>query len=447
MNTSSTFSQLHNKTSHHLIQNPVDMKRAAAIILGGGQGTRLFPLTMWRCKPAMCFGGRYRLIDVPISNSINSGCHKIYVITQYLSTSLHQHIFKTYRSDVFSSGFIELLPAEEKHQNKSWFLGTADAVRQNIDYFIEAPVDYFFILSGDQLYNMDFQKMLYFAKDSDADLVIAALPIEEYDTGRMGILQIDEKSFITNFVEKPQEKKVLKKFRLTKKQIESLDLDPEKNLQFLGSMGIYLFKRQVLLDLLQKDTREDFGKHLIPSQVEKGKTAAYIHQGYWEDIGTIESFYNANIALTNPRPYFNCYDESRPIFSNHTNLPGAMITDTHIKNSIICEGALVEAKEISHSILGRRSIVHKGTVIRDSYVMGNNYYTPPIDSSRLPKHFYIGENCIINKAIIDMHVCIGKNVQLINKDGLKYYDGEDVYIRDGIIVVSRGATIPDGFIL
>lgn len=427
--------------------HPVDMKRVAAIILGGGQGTRLFPLTKWLCKPALCYGGRYRLIDIPISNSINSGCHKIYIITQFLSSSLHQHIFKTYRLDAFSSGFIEVLPAEEKHENKAWFQGTADAVRQNLDYFIDTPADYFLILSGDQLYHMDFEEMLRFARETEADLVIASLPIGEKDAKRMGVLQVDDNHFISSFKEKPQERTELETMKLSKEQMQRLEIRTTSKLDYLGSMGIYLFKRKALIDLLFKDPREDFGKHLIPTQVAEGNTAAYIYQGYWEDIGTIESFYKANMALTEREPLFNCYDEERRIFTSPTHLPGAKIFNTQVNRSIICEGAFVEADEVSHSIVGPRANIQKGTVVRDSYLMGNDFFAPQVASPRLPEKFQIGEYCNIRKAIIDKHVCIGNGVQLINKNNLLHHDDDNVYIRDGIIVVPRGAIIPDGFVL
>lgn len=417
---------------------PIDMNRVAAIILGGGQGTRLFPLTQSRCKPAICFGGRYRLIDVPISNAINSGCHKLFVITQFLSSSLHQHIFQTYRYDIFSSGFLELLPAEQKPKHQEWFQGTADAVRQNIDYFIETPVDYFLILSGDQLYNMDYQEMMRVAKQTDADLTIAALPVDKPNAKRMGLLNIDADNCVVDFCEKPQQEELLQSMRC--------EICPEER-PYLGSMGIYLFKREALLRLLEQDLREDFGKHLIPTKVADGSVAAYIFQGYWEDIGTIESFYNANIALTEPDPLFDCYEEQRPIFSRRYNLPGPKIYDTFVKNAIICEGCVVKGAEVSRSILGPRVVVKKGTVIRDAYLMGNEFYKPPIRSGRLPDELSIGENCLIQKAVLDKHVQIGNGVQLINKNKLSHYNSEDVYIRDGIIVVPRGASLPDGFIL
>lgn len=424
----------------------VDMNRVASIILGGGQGTRLFPLTVTRCKPAISFGGRYRLIDIPMSNSINSGCQKIYIVTQFLSASLHQHIFKTYRLGTFSSGFIELLPAEQKHQNNMWYQGTADAVRQNLDYFAEAPVDYFLILSGDQLYNIDFQKMVHFARQSNADLVVASLPIQEQDAKRMGLLKIDDSYKITSFVEKPQESHLLEPMRLDQKEVTQYALDPSED-HYLASMGIYLFKRDALFKLLFEDPREDFGKHLIPTKVDEGKAYAFIHKGYWEDIGTIESFYKANIALTTQEPHFDWYDEERPIFTSPNNLPGPKIYNSHINHSIICEGCIVDADEVSNSILGPRSIVKKGSIIRSSYLMGNDYYTPPIRTERLPTELQIGENCIIRNTIIDKHVHVGNGVQLINKNKLNTYDSSDVYIRDGIIIVTRGATLPDGFIL
>lgn len=423
-----------------------DMSRVASIILGGGKGTRLFPLTLSRCKPAISFGGNYRLIDVPISNSINSGCHKIFIITQFLSSSLHQHIFRNYRHDFFSSGFIELLPAEEKYSTKGWFEGTADAVRQNIEYFIEIAADYILILSGDQLYSMNYQDMVRVAKQTNADLVVAALPINEEDSKRMGILKIDEHQMITDFIEKPQDQKTLAEFEIPGNMKKKI-LKSKTSCKHLGSMGIYLFKREALLRLLKEDPREDFGKHLLPTMIAKGQSAVYLFNDYWEDIGTISSFYNANIALTAGSPPFNCYDETKPIFMMRSNLPGPKILNTAIHQSIICDGCIVEASEISGSILGPRTIINKDTVIRNSYIMGSDYYTPPIQTDRLPEDLFVGKNCFIEKTIIDKNACIGNNVKLINKENLENYDSPNIYIRDGIIVIPRGATIPDDFIL
>lgn len=427
---------------------PVNMKDVASVILGGGEGTRLYPLTLTRCKPAVNFGGKYRLIDVPISNSIHSDCQKVFILTQFLSSSLHHHIFQTYMQGGRTSGLIEILTAEQKPTQKSWYQGTADAVRQNLDYLLETPVEYFLILSGDQLYNINFTEMVSFAKKVDADVVLAALPVNERDAKRMGILKMNQQGFITDFFEKPQDTALLERLRSPQAVIEELTCSLTDQRRHLGSMGIYLFKRRALVDLLTKDSREDFGKHLIPTQLEYGKVAAFLYDGYWEDIGTIETFYQANMGLTNPVPHFSFHNESRPIFSCRYDLPPAKFFDTQVKQTILCEGVVVEADELTHSILGPRTVIHKGAIIRDSYIMGNDYYESLVtDCHRLPPSPHIGENCILSRTIVDKNVSIGKGVQLINKQKLSHYNGENVFIRDGIIIVPRGATIPDGFIL
>jgi glucose-1-phosphate adenylyltransferase len=426
----------------------VDKKLVASIILGGGEGTRLHPLTLTRCKPAINFGGKYRLIDVPISNSIHAECHRIFVLTQFLSSSLHHHIFQTYMQGGRASGLIEILTAEQRPTNKAWFQGTADAVRQNIDYILESPVEYFLILSGDQLYNINFQEMIRFAQEKDVDVVVAALPVNGQDASRMGILKVDQNNHITDFYEKPQDKATLHKLRSSPEILEKVRGNHVSKRHYLGSMGIYLFKRKALVELLQNDPRADFGKHLIPTKVQKGGIAAYLYDGYWEDIGTIESFYEANMALTKPEPQFSFHNEFRPIFTSRYDLPPAKFSHTQIDQTILCEGAVIEGDEITRSLIGPRSIIQKGSIIRDSYIMGNDYYTSTVcDVRRLPCAPQIGENCIIKKAIIDKNVFIGKGVQLINKQKLTNYDGDNVFVRDGIIIVPRGATLPDGFIL
>jgi len=435
------------KVRQILPPSSVDMGRVAAVILGGGQGTRLFPLTATRCKPAISFGGRYRLIDVPISNCIHSNCRKIFVITQFLSSSLHQHIFQTYRFDSFCSGFIEVIPAEQKPTAYDWFQGTADAVRQNVNYFLDTPADYFLILSGDQLYNMDFHEMVLFAQQSDADLVIATLPVTMSEAKRMGILQVDKKGAIVTFCEKPQSNEQLSSLRTATAVLEERLCSVDSSRQWLGSMGIYLFKRSALFQLLQDDLREDFGKHLIPTKVQQGSACAYIYNGYWEDIGTIESFYHANMALTSDDPPFRCHSEMRPIFSRQQHLPDAKFIQTFLSQAIVCEGSIIDGCEISNSIVGPRSIIGKGTLIRSSYVMGNDFYAPPTSSSNLPESFFIGSNCLISKAVIDKHVHIGNAVRLTNEQQLQHYDSPHVYIRDGIIIVPRGASLPDKFAL
>lgn len=403
----------------------IDMSFVNTIILSGGSGTRLYPLTLTRCKPAICFGGCYRLIDIPMSNALNSGCQKIYILTQFLSASLHQHILKTYRLESYNHGFIEILSAEQKPSKQNWYQGTADAIRQNVEYLTDSDADYFLILSGDQLYQMDFEEMVALAEETEADVVIAGLPVDEISARRMGIFKVDIDQRITHFVEKPQEKK----------ELDSLS-SYIGDKPYLGSMGIYLFKKKILLDILKEDSREDFGKHLIPTLVQRGNTVAYVYPGYWEDIGTIASFYHANINLTTEKPLFNLKDDKFPIHTQQQTLFPTKIQNTLLTSSLFCEGSQIYAKSISHSIIGPRYLIKKGTLIDSSYLLGNDDYQTSI-----------GEDCEIRTAIIDKQVQIGKNVKLINRDGLDFYESATIHIRDGIIIVTRGAVIPDNFIL
>jgi glucose-1-phosphate adenylyltransferase len=414
--------------------------KVTAVVLAGGQGTRLFPLTLTRCKPAVSFGGRYRLIDVPLSNSLHSKINRIFVISQYFASHLNQHIAATYHGDFFPNGSIELLCPEETAEKKVWFEGTADAVRKNLDHLLKTPADYFLILSGDQLYSMDFKKMLEFAMAKDADLVIASLPVEEAEARRMGLLKLDHTMQVAQFVEKPNDPKVLEALELP----QSVAKDERK---YLGSMGIYIFKRAALIDLL-KERGEDFGRHLIPTQVSKGKTYAFVFDGYWEDIGTIASYYHANLALIDHKHCLEIYDESKPIYTRPQNLASPLIKKTLIKDSLISQGAIIEAEEITHSLIGVRAHLKRGSVIRDSIIVGHEWYAPQKHQSPpLPSQFIIGENCHIEKAIIDEHTYIGNNVQLTNKKGLKTFDSDGIYIRDGIIIVTTGTHIPDNYVL
>ena len=410
------------------------------MILAGGEGTRLHPLTLSRCKPAVSFGGTYRLIDIPISNALNARLGHIFILSQYMANSLHQHITETYRLDPYQGALIEMLSPEEKAGEKVWYEGTADAVRKNLKHLLEFDIEYFVILSGDQLYNMDLHDLISFAKQADADLTIATLPVCQTDATRMGLMQIDKNHRITDFVEKPTDEAILKKFELKEKLLENNDPC------YLGSMGIYVFKRQTLIDLLTEYDGTDFGKHLIPEQIKKGNTFAYFYRGYWEDIGTIASYYEANLALTTQSLALDLYDETNPIYAHPEHLPSPVIENTRIKDSIIGQGSVVEAEEISHSLIGLRASIGSGTVIRDSIVIGNQFYNAPEkQENQLPSKFAIGKNCQIEKAIIDEHTQIGDNVKLVNKDKLDSYDGDIVYIRDGIIVVPPGTTIPDNF--
>lgn len=418
--------------------------RVACIILAGGQGTRLFPLTQHRCKPAVNFGGRYRLVDVPISNSLNSNMNHIYVISQYFSSALNQHIKETFPLDHFQGGSLNLLCPEERPDGKVWYEGTADAVRKNLDELTKLPIDYFLILSGDQLYNMDLEAMVQFAYEKDADLTIAALPVGESVAPRFGLLNIDNEANIIDFIEKPKDPEVLKKFEIPEDFVETHDVHCANPPCFLASMGIYVFKKEVLINLLKENDGEDFGKHIIPGQLKKGKGAAFLYQGYWEDIGTISSYYEANLSLTTNDLGLDLYNEVLPIYAHNHYLPGARLTNTTIKDSIICDGAIIEGKEVNHTIVGVRTVIKKGTTINDSILLGNKTYTNLNDAT---SHYTIGENCQIEKTIIDLDVTIGNNVKLINKDNLEIYDGNGIYIRDGIIIVTSGTTLPDNFTL
>ena len=411
--------------------------RVAGIILAGGQGTRLFPLTKTRCKPAVGFGGRYRLIDIPLSNALNAKIDRLYVISQYFASNLHQHILGTYRFDLFKEGGIELLSPEENTEKKIWFEGTADAVRKNLHYLMKAPVDYFLILSGDQLYNIDLVDLLQFARDTKAEMVIASLYVSENEAHRMGVLRIDKDFHIQEFKEKPKTKSELNPFEVQKKGKSS----------YLASMGIYVFRRDVLFSLLQEEGL-DFGHHLIPKQTARGGSYAYIYDGYWVDIGTIASFYEANMSLLNQHHCLQTYNEANPIYTRPHNLPSPLLINTRVNRSYISQGSIIEAEEIDHSIIGVRCCIGKGTKVRHSILMGHQQYSAPLHQHPpLPQNFTIGSNCIIEKCIIDEYTCIGNNVRLINKDKLETYDGDGICIRDGIIIVNSGTCLPDNFTL
>jgi glucose-1-phosphate adenylyltransferase len=386
---------------------------------------------------------------VPISNSLNSKIRRVYVISQFFASDLNQHILATFHQDRFLPGGLELLSPEETVEKKVWFKGTADAVRQNLSHFRKTSAEYFLILSGDQLYNMDFKEMINFAKRVDADLVIATLGVQESEARRMGVMKINDSCLITEFFEKPKEEKDLKRLQappelLHKKQIKHASDVPH----YLGSMGIYVFKRAALFSLLTEHNEDDFGKHLIPRQIKKGRAYSYLFNSYWEDIGTVESFYQANLALAARANCLDTYDENHPIYTRGYNLPSPLIKNATVTDSLISQGAIIEACEITHSVIGVRSHIKKGTVIRDSIIMGNHSFGPNLYQAPLPIGEYsIGENCMVHKAIIDEQTQIGNNVQLINKNNLQTFDGDGIYIRDGIIIVTTGTHLPDGYTL
>jgi glucose-1-phosphate adenylyltransferase len=405
------------------------MDQIVSVILAGGEGTRLYPLTRCRCKPDVRFAGRYRLIDIPISNSINSKIQNIFILSQHYTTSLHQHILSTYPPTHFQSHKINLLTPKEVTGKKNLFKGTADAVRQNLDRILSSTAEYVLILAGDQLYHMNYHEMINFAKKEDADLVIAALPVEEQEAKRMGLLKIDPLSHVIDFFEKPPDRKTLDMFALAPK--------PDHEQQYLGSMGIYIFKKEALLNLLNQEG-DDFGKHVIPNQVKKGKTSAFIYNGYWEDIGTISAYYQANLALTNDQNWMQSYNETNQLYTPHNNMTTPLIKATAITNSLINQGALIEAKEVTHSIVGLKTWIKEHTIVRDCIIIGENCPTHSV---------VIGKNCILQKAIIDSDVIIGDNVHLINQKNVQKFDSEYVFIREGIIIVTSGARLPDGFVL
>lgn len=429
-------------------QIPLD--KVGVIVLAGGEGKRLDPLTKNRCKPALTFGGRYALVDVPISHALASGLKKIFVIGQYMVNTLQTHISQAYFKDGLQQQ-VNLLVPEEREGKMIWYKGTADAIRQNLPYLSALNVDYFLILSGDQLYNINFQEMLDFAAQTEAEMVIAAQPVAEKEAKRMGLLKMDPHGTrLIDFCEKPQEKSLLEQYITDDDTLQERGFDPIKGRNYLGSMGIYFFQKKALFSLLQEDSGEDFGKHLIRKQMEKQSTHVYLYDGYWEDIGTVEAYYHANLALTriddDRKTGFQCYDETHTLFSKSYFLPAAKIHHTKVDSSIICEGAIIEAQEVTHSILGVRTVVKKGSVIRDSIFLGNESYGRATEMNG-KESFGVGEDCFITRAIIDENVTIGNRVQLINKEQHHYFDSVDgIMVREGIIVVPRGTKLPDDFI-
>jgi len=420
-------------------------KKVATIVLAGGQGTRLHPLTATRCKPSVSFGGRYRLIDIPISNSLNSNVNQIFVISQYFASELHQHILTTYQLDMFRTGGLELLTPQETAKGKEWFKGTADAIRQSLDYILHSNAEWYLILSGDQLYNMDLIEMLNFATNKDADMVIASIPVHEAEAKRMGLLKINALSTITEFYEKPQDPQILKDYELSPVFLKEHGKKADQA-HFLASMGIYIFKREALIEILSYEG-DDFGRDLIPKFINKAKCSAYLYQGYWEDIGTVASYYKANLLLTEGKG-LNTYIEDNQIYAAPQHIPNAMIHGTRIRGSLIGQGSIIEADSIEHSVVGARTLIKKGTIIEDCVIAGNRTYHPFLNQAMpADQYFSIGENCKISKTIIDEECRIGNNVQLINKDKLDTYDGDGIFIRDGIIIVTSGTEIPDNFVL
>lgn len=429
------------------------MKKVLAIILGGGAGTRLYPLTKLRAKPAVPLAGKYRLIDIPVSNCINSEIFKIYVLTQFNSASLNRHIARTYNFTGFTDGFVEVLAAQQTPENPNWFQGTADAVRQYIWLLQEWDVDEFVILSGDHLYRMDYRLFVQRHRETNADITLSVVPIDAKRASDFGLMKIDASGRVVDFSEKPKGE------ALARMQVDTtaLGLTPEQAKQspYIASMGIYVFKKQALIDLL-KEYRDqtDFGKEIIPAAAPKHNVQAYLFDGYWEDIGTMESFYEANLALTQqPQPPFSFYDENAPIYTRSRYLPPSKFLDCQVTESMIGEGCILKNCRIHHSVLGVRSRVNAGCTIEDSLLMGSDFYEPFAERQSNCELgqicLGIGENTTIRRAIIDKNARIGCNVTIVNKDRIEEAERESqgFYIRNGIVVVLKNALIPDGTVI
>ncbi len=430
------------------------MKKVLAIILGGGAGTRLYPLTKLRAKPAVPLAGKYRLIDIPVSNCINSEIFKIYVLTQFNSASLNRHIARTYSFSGFTEGFVEVLAAQQTLSSTNWFQGTADAVRQYIWLLEEWNADEYLILSGDHLYRMDYRQFVYRHRETGADITLSVVPMDQRRASDFGLMKIDNSGRVVDFSEKP------KGDALLKMQVDTtvLGLDPEqaKQMPYIASMGIYVFNRDVMVKLLNEaPERTDFGKEIIPQSANDYNVQAYLFNDYWEDIGTIEAFYDANLALTKqPRPPFSFYEEEAPIYTRSRYLPPTKLLDCQVTESMIGEGCILKNCRIHHSVLGVRSRVEAGCIIEDSLLMGADFYQPFAErqsecetSSNVS--LGISANTTIRRAIIDKNASIGCDVQIINKDRVEEADRENegFYIRNGIVVVLKNAVIPDGTII
>ncbi len=433
------------------------MKKVLGIILGGGAGTRLYPLTKQRAKPAVPLAGKYRLIDIPVSNCINSEIYKIYVLTQFNSASLNRHISRTYSGSGLgaSDSFVEVLAAQQTPENPNWFQGTADAVRQYIWMLQEWDVDEYVILSGDHLYRMDYRKFVERHRETGADITLSVVPMDEKRASDFGLMKIDASGRVVDFCEKPKGDEL--KAMQVDTTVLGLSADEAAQSPYIASMGIYVFKKEALIKLLHKNPEfTDFGKEIIPEAAKDNNIQAYLFKGYWEDIGTIESFYEANLALTRqPRPDFSFYEEDAPIYTRHRFLPPSKFLDAHVTESIIGEGCILKKCRINHSVLGVRSRIDEGCVIEDSLVMGADFYqsTANDKSSMVNSPDYvpvgIGRNTTIRRAIIDKNAHIGCDVQIVNKDRLEDADREHLgfIIRNGIVVVVKNAIIPDGMII
>jgi glucose-1-phosphate adenylyltransferase len=433
----------------HTSRQSVNTSNVLSVIMGGGQGTRLFPLTKERSKPAVPLAGKYRLVDIPISNCINSGLRRVYLLTQFNSTSLHRHISQSYKFDHFSGGFVDILAAQPTGADMSWYQGTADAVRKNMVHFMNHEWDYLLILSGDQLYRMDFRRIINQHAETNADITVATIPVSRREAQSLGIMQVDAERRITRFVEKPKDPAALDSLRLSPEWYGTLGIKGAGEM-FLASMGIYVFNRDLIRGLLE-NTLTDFGKHVIPNAIHSLRVFSFVYQGYWEDIGTIRAFFEANLDVTNELPRFNFFDMAAPIFSRPRFLPGSKINGAQIDHAVISDGCILNRAVITHSIVGLRSSVGAGTVLNRVILLGSDYYEslesieehekagkPPIG---------IGANCRIENAIVDKNARIGNNVVISPVGKPEKVDHPNYYIRDGVVIIPKNGVIPHGMVI
>ncbi len=425
----------------------INTKEVLSVILGGGAGTRLFPLTKDRAKPAVPLAGKYRLVDIPISNCINSSLRRIYVLTQFQSASMHRHISQSYKFDPFTGGFVEILAAQQTFSDASWWEGTADAVRKNMLHFLPHDPKYFIILSGDQLYRMDFRRILQQHEESGAEITLATVPVPRNDAKSLGIMQIDAQKRIQRFVEKPKDEKLIDTLLVPRDWYGRLSISDDRDL-LLASMGIYVFSRDVLIELLE-NTWTDFGKHIIPSAIGSRRVYSYVFQGYWEDIGTIRAFFDAHIDLTVELPRFSFFDMSAPIFTRPRWLPGSKINGGTVDHAMLCDGCIINGAHIESSVIGIRSSIGAGSRITRTVMMGCDDYErigSPEGTPAVPR-MGIGRNARIENAIIDKDARIGNDVTITPAGKPENLDHELYYIRDGIVIIPKNAVIPDGTII
>lgn len=415
------------------------MKNILGVILGGGKGTRLFPLTLIRSKPAVPLGGKYRLIDIPVSNCINSDINKIFVLTQYNSESLNRHITQTYRFGLFSAGFVDILAAEQTPESVRWYQGTADAVRQTLRHMLNYDSEQILILSGDHLYRMDYRKLVQHHQASDADVTVCVVPVSVENASSFGILKMNSDGAISEFFEKPRNPKLLDELKVDVNAWKEVGISEERPL--MASMGVYLFNPSVLCSLLEDDTKMDFGRDVIPSALTENRVQGYVFTGYWEDIGTIEAFYRANLDLTKDHPSFTFYDDEAPIYTHPRFLPASRIQKGRVERGIISDGCEITDSTITDSVIGVRSVIRSGTQLTRTLMMGADFYE---SNSKQTVPLGIGKGTVVENAIIDKNARIGRNVRIVNVNQHIHHDDELYFVRDGIVCIPKNTLIPDG---